>query len=180
MVGVGARYTPCTQPITPMKTRFLSAVALTLGFNLSTAACDFSPGKTQNNADQARIEADAKAVQAQRDTDEARLKAEAEVKQKQDVATQALVAAKTEYHAKVASLISDIDKRVGDLRAANLSATPAKKQKNEESIVLLSGRRTVTTADDGTIDLATAGSWDGVKGSIDKNTADTRTALAKT
>lgn len=144
-----------------------------------TAACD-SPEKSQNTADKARQEADDLIRKAQTEADQTKLKSEAEAKQKQDQANAALASAKTDYVAKLNTLVTDMDKKAADLSAANLTASIRNKNTNEDAIKLLIAKKEAIKADLKSLETTNAAGWDAFKTQVDRDMSDSRFLLAPT
>ncbi len=151
---------------------------LILGSSLALACDNPGPGKAQQNADQARQEADDKASKAQKLADQARLEAKSNADHLQEQATIALATAKSDYHLRVATLMSDIDKKLGDLRAENATAKPAVKQANQAWMVTLQLKRATIADDVKIIDASTSTGWDAVKTRLDKDLNDGKATLS--
>lgn len=158
-----------------MKTPFTILGTLAIGLSLVTA-CQ-SPDKAQKNADQARQEADDNTTKTNRETEQARQQDEANAQQKQAQADQSLTDAKNDYQSKLTTLLTDVDKRMSDIRASNLTAKPAAKTKNNENLATFAGKREILSAELRQIPPATAGEWNTLKDQIDKDTRDVRLML---
>ena len=141
------------------------------------SGCD-SPEKAQATADQARQEAADQATKAQRDTDQARMQGEAIAQQKQMQANLTLTSAKDDYRARIASLLADLDKKMSDIRADNVTASPGAKIKNDASILTLGAKKDLLNSDLKQVDPATASSWDALKLQVDKDTSEARAMLS--
>ncbi len=153
------------------------AILGTLAIGLAlTTACD-SPEKAQKTADLARQEADDKAAKTQRETDQARMQAEGNVEQKQAQANLILANEKNDCRAKIGSLLTDVDKKMSDIRAANTTARASARPKNEEHLANLAVKKELLDADLKQIEPATAGDWNAVKGKVDKDASDVRLML---
>jgi hypothetical protein len=150
----------------PIVSVALVASALALGCN--------SPDKAQQRADEARQQAEDKAAAAQRDVADA----QAEAVQRQAEANQTLATARNDYHAQVATLMVEIDKRSADLQAANLTATPADRQKNLDRLAALASYRRTLAADLRDVDLVTSADWDVTRARVDKDISDVKSALS--
>jgi hypothetical protein len=158
-----------------MKTALSTFAMILLGSGL-LAACD-TPEKAQRSADQARLEVDEKASQAQRVADQAKMQAEGSAQQKQDEARIALTSAKDACRLTLTTLLSDVDKRVSDLQAADNTASPSERTKNGDRVANLAVKRNLLNADVKQLDAATASGWEAFKAQVDKDTSETRTLL---
>lgn len=150
----------------PILSAALVASALALGCN--------SPTKAQQRADEAQQQADDKAAAAQR----AAADTQAQATEKQAEAVQVLATARNGYHAQVSDLIVQIDKQSADLQAANLTATPADRQKNLQRMTALAGYRRTLEADLRAVDSVTASNWDATRAGVDKDMSDVKSALS--
>lgn len=157
-----------------MKTTMILST-LILGSSLAFA-CD-SPEKAQQSADQAKREADDKAGTT-RKAEQDKLQAQGNANHAQDQATIALVAAKSDYDIKIATLLSDIDKKVADIRASDLTASISAKEKNKASLKALQSGRDLVAADVKIVDSSTSEAWEATKVRVDKDMADGKATLS--
>jgi len=139
-------------------------------------ACN-SPEKAQKRADEARQTADEQQTKVQRSADQQKMQAEATAQQKQDQATLALTSAKNDYHARISSLLIDVDRTTADLRTANKTAIASAKLKNDDKLTAVTARKGLLDADLKQVDAATAASWDALKAQIDADLDGTRLVL---
>lgn len=137
-----------------------------------------SPEKAQQSADEARQQAQDKSLEAQREADKAKAQAQADAIQKQNQADQTLATARNDYHARVSSLIVDLDKRTADLQAASLTATPADKKRNDDRIATLAVFRRTLEADLHDVDGVMAADWETTRARVDRDMSDARSAMA--
>lgn len=158
-----------------MKTK-MPILLLSLLVGAASIACN-SPDKAQKGADQAQQESNDQAAKAQREADKQKMEGESNAQQKQEQATLALTSAKTDYHAKIAALLIDVEKRRADLRASSTTSDPAHARDTDAKLATLTGKKDVLLTDAGKIDLARAGDWDALQAQLDKDINDLRMSI---
>lgn len=148
--------------------------ALALGVALA-AGCD-NPNKVPK--DTAQQVGTPEQTASDREAERAKQVAQAGVDREQ-LAMRMLTEAKNDTHARMTTLLLDIDQRIAELRAANEGAPADTRAKNERVIGVLMAERDTIAADLKQVDQATLRTWDQVRQQVDKDAADAHSALGQ-
>jgi predicted RNase H-like nuclease (RuvC/YqgF family) len=140
----------------------LAALALVTG-------CENNVEREHREAEKARIEADQKRAEVQREADEKSREAERKAMEEKNEATEAWSKEKAEYREKVQKELTDLDKKIDDMRYSATRATGATKTEYERQLNDVQVRRDALNADLRRMDTVAHAEWNGLKESLDKS-----------
>ena len=152
-----------------------ACVALSIGLSLG---CNKAADE-QKKADEARAEADQKAIDANRDAAERINAARAEADKKVADAQANFVKMREDYRHDVTQKLVEIDKDIAGLDAKAKTATGKAKAELESQLPNIRSLREGVTSEYRSLELSSALTWDDAKGRVNKAVDDLKKAIDK-
>ncbi len=147
-------------------------------FMASTAGCDKAADE-QRNADQARAEADRKAIEANREATTTINAAQADAEKKVADAQASFLTMREDYRHKATESLIEVDKDIAQLEAKVKTLKSKTKAELEARLPNLRTQREAVTNEYKSLELSSALTWDATKARVDKAIDDLKAAVSK-
>jgi hypothetical protein len=159
-----------------IRSSILAGAALSLV--VFVTGCD-NAADNQAKANQAQAQANDKINAAQADADAKARAAQADADKKIADAQASFMKLREDYRHTVTSHLADLDKKISDLDAKDMTATGKAKADLDLSLAAIHTGRTRFTADFNNLDSASASTWDSAKANLDKEWSDLKSMVDK-
>lgn len=144
----------------------------------SAVGCDKAADE-QRNADEARADADRKAIEANREATTTINAAQAEADKKVAEAQANFLKMREEYRHKASENLIEVDKDIAELEAEAKTAKGKAKTELEARLPNLRMQREAVASDYRSLELASATTWDETKVRVDKSIDNLKSAVNK-